>query len=226
MDVLQALLFARIEVHAARNAAQAPEILVLQVRAVAPAENFQGDHVLPRSHVFGNIEAGLQLAVLAVSNHFAVNPHAYVRGGTADAQVHRLALPGGVQVKHAAVLPHVIPLFRDHRRRIGCQVPPGITNIHVHRVPEAVELPHAGNGHFPPGGVVIGHGGKVLQAAFHRRAAVETPAAVQRQGLLLMGGEGGPHGQAVFLKNIRVLPRLKFAGLQGKNGTEGQRYSY
>ena len=210
MDVLQALLFARIEVHAARNAAQAPEILVLQVRAVAPAEDFQGDHVLPRSHVFGNIEAGLQLAVFAVPHHFPV----------------RLPLPGGIQVKYAAVLPHVIPLFRDHRRRIGCQVPPGITNIHVHRVPEAVELPHAGNGHFPPGGVVIGHGGKVLQAAFHRRTAVETPAAVQRQGLLLMGGKGGPHGQAVFLKNIRVLPRLQLTGLQGKNGTEGQRYSY
>ena len=226
MDILQALLFPRIEVHAARDAAEAPEILVLQVGAVAPAEDFQGDHVLPRSHVFGNIEAGLQLAVFAVPHHFPVNPHTHVGSGTTDAQVHRLPLPRGVQVKYAAVLPHVIALFRDQGRRIGRQAPPGITDIHVHRVPEAVELPHAGNGHFPPGGVVVGHGRKVLQAAFHRRTAVETPAAVQRQGLLLVGGEGGPHGQAVFLKDIGILPGLQLTGLQGKDGTKGQGCGY
>ena len=226
MDILQALLFPRIEVHAARDATETPEVLVLQVGAVAPAEDFHGDDVLAGTDVFGDIEPRLQLAVLAVANHFAVHPHAYVRGGTADAQVHRLPLPRGVQVKYAAVLPHVIPLFRDQGRRVGRQAPPGITDIHVHRVPEAVELPHTGNGHLSPGGVVVGHGRKVLQAAFHRRTAVETPAAVQRQSLLLIGGKSGSHGQAVFLKDIGILPGLQLTGLQGDNGAEGQGCGY
>ena len=226
MDVLQAALLARIEVYAARNAAQAPEVLVLQVGAVAPAEDFHGDDVLSRTDEFGDVEPGLQLAVLAVAHHFAVHPHAHVGSGAADAQVHRFALPGGVQVKHTAVLPHVIPLFRDDGRRIGREVSPRKADVHVHRVSEAVELPHAGHGHLPPGGVVIVHHLEAFQAAFHRRTAVETPAAVQRQGLLLVGGESGPHGQAVFFKNIRILPGLQFAGLQGKDGTQGQGCGY
>ena len=219
VDILQALLLARIDIDAAGNAAQPPEILVLQVGAVAPAENLQGNHILPRTNVFGKVEAGFQLAVFAIAHHLSVHPYAHVGSSAADAQIHRFLLPFRRDVEHAAVLPHVVPFLRDDGRIVLVQTFPCIADIHVNGVSVAVELPEAGDGHFVPAGVVVVNGFKAFQAGLHRLAPMETPAAVQGKGLLLVRHEGGMHGEAVLLIDFRVLPGLHFAG--GIDGSDG-----
>ena len=80
VDVLDPLLLAGVDLHAAGDAGEAPEILVLQVGAVAPAEDLKGDKVLPRMDIFRQVEAGFELAVLAVAHHLAVHPHSPTHG--------------------------------------------------------------------------------------------------------------------------------------------------
>ena len=84
VDVLQAVLAARAEIDVAGQAGEAPEVLVLQVRAVAPAEDFKGDDVHAGAHHLGHVEVGFQLAVLAVAHGLAVYPYPHVGGGAAN----------------------------------------------------------------------------------------------------------------------------------------------
>ena len=90
MDIFDPLFLTGVDFHPAGDAGEAPEILILQVGAVAPAEDFQGDGVLPRMDIFREVEAGFELAVLAVAHHLAVHPHADVGGGGADVQADLL----------------------------------------------------------------------------------------------------------------------------------------
>jgi len=56
-------LFPGIKEHFPANSAQTPEILVFQVCSVAPAVHFQGNEVISRPEVRGDIKFGSQLAV-------------------------------------------------------------------------------------------------------------------------------------------------------------------
>ena len=92
-EVLEARLLAGTQLDAARNAREAPEVLVLEVGAVAPAENLQRQQVLTLAQILRHVEIGRQLAVLAVAHKAAVEPHVDVRRGRADAQADILARP-------------------------------------------------------------------------------------------------------------------------------------
>ena len=74
--VVYPVAVAGVHVTVAGNSAEAEEILVLKVGAVAPAEDLQGYQVLlPRLHVAAYVKLCLYLAVFAVSHIAAVHPY-------------------------------------------------------------------------------------------------------------------------------------------------------
>ena len=102
---------------------------------------------------------------------------------------------------------------------------PRIAVVDIERVAVTVQVPEAGNRDFAPGGIVIADGLEALQPAFDSRVEVEFPQAVQAQSLLLGRDEGRPHGQSVFLEDIRVLPGfhlgLRHEGQRGSHQGQG-----
>ena len=91
------------ELHVTRDTAQTPQVLILEIRAVAPAEDLQGDEVLTRVNILRDVERCAEVAVLRVSDKLAVDPYIYVRDGGADVEVYVAARPVGGDVDGAAV---------------------------------------------------------------------------------------------------------------------------
>ena len=50
-----------IEIHLAGDTREAPEVLILEIRAVAPAHDLHGDKVLAWLQIFREIELGSDL---------------------------------------------------------------------------------------------------------------------------------------------------------------------
>ena len=114
------------------------------------------------------------------------------------------------------------------RRVVPELVAPGIAHIHVNRVAEAVQFPHAGHGHVAPAFVVeIGFPevGRMLVGIVHPE---EFPGTVQGHevGRLLfdavvrclcrfVGKVVGVHRGTVYGVNFRVLPFVERLGVSG-----------
>ena len=93
-DIVDVLLRPCVEVHLAGYSREAPEVLVLEIGAVAPSHHLHGYEILfARHEVFGDIEFGGRLAVLAVAYEFAVHPHFEIGRGATDMEVDVIALP-------------------------------------------------------------------------------------------------------------------------------------
>ena len=210
----------QVQPHAAGYAAEAPEVLALQVGAVAPAHDLERYHVVAALHVLGDVEGRFQLAVLAVAHFAAVHPHAYVGGGAADAQDY-LALElvlGELEV--TAVLAYVV-MLGGHEGRVVLEVSiPGVAVVDVEGVAVAVELPDAGDGDAGPVLVVEAHGleaGGGIDGLVEVFVPAEFPVAVE-----VNGGDvrthAGAHGEAVHLGDEGVLP---FGGGGSRGAYEG-----
>ena len=206
MDILQAVHLPGIDLHAAGDAAQAPEILILQVGPVAPAEDLQGQEVLPRMDILRNVETGLQLAVLAVADLLPVDPDADVRGRGADVQADLPSDPAAVHGESATVLAGIIVLRGRDRRIVLVMAAPGIADVDIQRIAKAVEFPVAGNGNRAPLAVVIVRRLETAEAAVDGLVEMELPRTVQAQRLLLVRHEGCAHRHPVDFEDIRILP--------------------
>ena len=64
-----------VEIHLTGNTREAPEVLILQIRAVAPAHNLHGNQVFARLQVFRDVKLGSHLRILRVAHVFAVHPY-------------------------------------------------------------------------------------------------------------------------------------------------------
>ena len=225
-DILHVLLFAGREVGLAGQAAQTPEILIFKVGAVAPAEDFKGDAVLgARNDQTRDVEAGFELAVLAVARLAAVDPDTHVRGRRADVEHDLLPGPRGRKVERAHVVAHAVVLRGDVGRVVLVMAAPGVADVQIDRIAEPVELPHAGNRHFAPGGGIRIGCVEVGRALVGRFVAFEFPESVQRQ-TRRVGAECGPHRQAVVFVDGRILPvgvGLSGGGVRsrGRNAEQG-----
>ena len=60
-EVLNVHLWTGIQIHLAGNTCEAPEVLILQVRAVAPAHHLHSNQVLAFFQVLGDVELGSYL---------------------------------------------------------------------------------------------------------------------------------------------------------------------
>ena len=63
-----------IEVHISVNTAEPPEILVLQVRAIAPSVHLHGDHIFTLADKFCDIKLSGSHASLTVAHLFTIHP--------------------------------------------------------------------------------------------------------------------------------------------------------
>ena len=59
LKILNAVLLTRIHINVTRDTRESPEVLVLKVSTVTPAEDLEGDEVLACLYVFGNIKTCL-----------------------------------------------------------------------------------------------------------------------------------------------------------------------
>ena len=62
-QILNMCLRGSIEVHLTGNTRKAPEVLILEIRAIAPAHDLHGDEVLAWLQIFGDIELRSHLRV-------------------------------------------------------------------------------------------------------------------------------------------------------------------
>ena len=170
-----------IEIHLAGNTRQAPEVLVLQIRAVAPAHHLHGNEVTPRLHKLRQVKLGSYLRVLRVTHELAVHPHHEVAGGRAHMQQHLLAFPVLRQLEGAAVGARVVIGLADVGRLGLKRRAPGVADVLVDGVAVAVEFKQSGHGEVHPLGVV-----KVCPPEVFRRILmvfheVKPPHALHRQ---------------------------------------------
>ena len=63
--------------HITFNTADTPEVLTFKIRTCAPAEDFQGQYILARFHVFVYQKFGRILGILAISYFLAVDINIY-----------------------------------------------------------------------------------------------------------------------------------------------------
>ena len=78
-DILDVLPVASVEIAVAPHAAQPPEVLILEIASVAPAEDLKGYQITAGLHVARDVELGLEFAVLAVTDERTVDPQREVR---------------------------------------------------------------------------------------------------------------------------------------------------
>ena len=179
IDILNTLFLTGIGIHSPGDSREAPEVLVLEVSAVAPAENLQCDLVLAPDHEPGDIETSLKFAVLAVADHLTVDPDTDIGCGRAYAEADLLANPRRINLEGTTVLTHIVALCGRVRRIILVMTSPGISHIDIQRISESVELPHPGNRHGLPGRIIVPDGLEPFCAAFYGLVPVELPYSIQ-----------------------------------------------
>ena len=201
------------QIHVAENAAQAPEVLILQIRRVRPLVHLNGHKVLALVHEIRDLEFGGHMADLAEAHLRAVHIHIERAVHAVKVQIHPSILPRGGQMEPAAIQTHRVVV--RHKGRVERD---GIDHVRILRDVVAAHLPVAGHVQRVP----------VLHAEAHGLEAVRTntlvgiikvPAAVQRFIIraecalrllrLRLGGVGKQRNArrlAADLRDFRVLP--------------------
>ncbi len=107
-DIFNVHLRTGIEIHLAGNTCEAPEVLILQIRTVAPAHHLHGNQVLPFLQELGDVEFSCYLRVLRVANELAVDPYLQVAGGRAYMEVNVLSVPVGRQIELTTIRTSIV----------------------------------------------------------------------------------------------------------------------
>ncbi len=234
--VEQTGLGTRREVYIARNAAQTPQVLILQIGSVAPAEDLQGDEVLAGLNELGDVERRAEVAVLGVADEFAVDPYVNVRHRRADVEEYFAARPVGGDVHRAAIRSHVVLLDGHVGRVVAEVVAPRVTHVDIDRIAVTVQLPHGGHLHRVPRGVVVVGAVEIGGTPVGVLHPVELPSAVERDaiGIILVavfarGGVGRVedlvgrvHGRAVDLVHFGVVPLGEGLSVRRRSGQSRQ----
>ena len=228
----QTAFVAGVEVAVAADARKTPEVLVFEVRTVAPAVDAQHDQVVAaRRDVAGDVEFGFELAVLAVPHFAAVDPERHVRGRRADVDECVAAFPIGGNPDGAAVETRVILLMGNQRRFHLEEFVPRIGLVGVDRVAVAVQLPDSRHGHHAPRRVVVAGAEKSFWLRTRTFRAQKGPFAVERAverrtGVVVLGNglrgrreddETRAHRSAVHGETLRIEPPFR-GGCCGRRG--------
>ena len=129
-----------IEIHLTGDTREAPEVLVLEIRPIAPSHHLHGNKVLSRLEIFRDIELGSHLAVLAVSHVLAVHPESQVTGGRTHVEIHILTLPVLRKLERTAIRTRIVVELADVRRvrvKLSC---PGISDVLIGSITISVQL--------------------------------------------------------------------------------------
>ena len=217
------------------DAADPPEILALQIAAVAPANDLHRERVRSGRDLFGDPELGRRPAPLAVADEGAVHPDVKRGVHPVEPEEDFAVVPPRGDLEGAPVGPHRVVVFR-HERRV-CRERIGL--VPIHGIAVAEQLPVRGHRDLVPGGVVEARLEEPLRPVSGAGDEVELPVAVQRDpaGRVLgtafdgcIGGrkrrEGGPGRLAADLEDHRILPGrwiLPGRGTLGRLGSDRER---
>ena len=194
VEVADLRLRRREEHHVAVDAGVAEEVLVLEVRAVAPAVDLHGEEVVAGTEVFRDVELVGGAAVLAVAHLLAVHPHVVGAVHALEAQVHGAVLPGVRHGERGAVGRNGIVVAV----RVGRIVGVGIGDVRVNRHAVALQLHAARHVDVVPAGIVEAGLVEILRTLRRGAAPVVVPRAVERfhpRRLRQLGREGVLHAR-------------------------------
>ena len=124
----------RPEIDVAEYAAQAPHVLVFEIRAVAPAEVLNREQVLTRPKVLRDVELDGSPAILAEAHLLAVDPKVEEGVDPVEGQEDTVACPIPGHRELAAIgIDRVVRVILRHQRRIRFHpVPrPGILDVDI-----------------------------------------------------------------------------------------------
>ena len=169
------------QLHIASNTRHTPEVLILKVSAVAPAEYLQCDEVLARLNKLCEVELCSELAVLGVTDKLAVYPHIHIRCSRADVEENISADPLLWDVEGAAVRAHVVLLNRHIGWVVAEVATPSVADVYIDWVAIAVQLPHTWHLQVIPALVVIAYGKEIGWTLVGILNPVESPGAVERK---------------------------------------------
>ena len=121
----------RIEINLTGDTCKAPEVLILEIRTIAPAHHLHSYQVLARLQILGDIKLGSHLAVFTISHILAVHPKGQVAGSRTYMEIDILALPVLRKFESTTIRTRIVVEFADvWRIRIKLGFP-GITYILV-----------------------------------------------------------------------------------------------
>ena len=170
-----------IEVHLASNTGEAPEVLILEIRAITPAHDLHGDEVLTCLQVLGDVELGCYLGILRVAHELAIDPDGEVASGRAYVEEHLLTFPVGRQVEGTTIGTGIVVGLTDIRGIALEGGTPGVTHVLIGLVAIAIELEESGNGEIHPLGIVVLQSEEVLRGILMVLHEVELPHALHRE---------------------------------------------
>ena len=176
VEIADLRLRRREEHHVAVDAGVAEEVLVLEVRAVAPAVDLHGEQVVAGTEVLRDVELVGRAAVLAVAHLLAVHPHVVGAVHALEAQVHGAVLPRVRHGERGAVGRNGIVVAV----RVGRIVGVGIGDVRVNRYAVALQLHAARHVDVVPAGVVEAGLVEILRTLRRGAAPVVAPRAVER----------------------------------------------
>ena len=170
-----------VEVNFACNTGETPEVLVLQIGAVAPSHHLHGNLIATRLEVFGYVKLGCHLAVFAVTNVFAVDPKHEVARCGAYMETDFIAFPTLRKVETAAIGTHIVVGFADERRIALEGSRPCVARIPVCPVAVAVYFQQSWHGKIHPLPVIEVGFVEVLRSLVVVFGEVEFPFSLHRK---------------------------------------------
>ena len=129
-----------IEIHLTGDSRQTPEVLVLEVRTIAPSHHLHGNQVLARFEILGDIKLGSYLAILAISHIFAIHPKRKVASGRTYVEIHILTLPILRKIKSAAIRTRIVIDLTDIWRIRVKLSSPGVPDVLIGWVAIAIQF--------------------------------------------------------------------------------------
>jgi len=230
----------RPEIDIPENAAQAPEVLIFEIGAVAPAEVLDRQHVLAGDKERREVELQRRSGILAHADEVAVDPDLAKGVHAVKGQQHRAARPGRGHGERAAVgIDGIVRVIGRHQRRAP-GFGPRVGDVHVNRDAIALQLDVGRHRDGRPGLVAksgfpeIRHAGAVVLAVMVFPPAVERaiegrfhPLGIRYRADLPRGpgvradDHGGVGRQVVAARQLGILPVFERARRAGAG--DGQR---
>ena len=170
-------LISAIEVNAAVEPRQAPEILIFKVGTVAPAIRLYCNCVIAFFQIGGDVKFGRHLSHLAVSHFFAVDPDIHGSGTAFEVKEYSSAIPGIGEGECALIAPHRI-VFVWY---VGWVCREDISEVGVDGRTISLQLPIAGNFYFSPVAGVVIILVEVNRSLSRSQYPVEFPRSIERE---------------------------------------------
>ena len=190
--------------------ADPPEVLALQVTAVAPAVHLDRQQVRAGAQRPGDAELRRRAAAFAVPDPFTVHEHEEGRVHALEAEEDFVAVPLVGYLEGSPVRADRV-VVRGDVRRVGGE---GVGLVAIDRVAVAFEFPVRRNRYGVPAGIVVPGLEEVLRAFGGIRRPVEFPGAVEAEEAARFLGTSG---QGVFRRRERRETRPGFLAVHGED---------